>query len=86
MVALPQGVVLEMVKLQGVVRLLVVASFQEVEAASFQGVVGVQLVGVEWQYQLDKQQLKMKNETMQCYRDIMFLRHWYRDCTTLHVP
>ena len=47
MVALPQGVVLEMVKLQGVVRLLVVASFQGVEAASFQGVVGVQLVGVE---------------------------------------
>ena len=85
MVALPQGVVLEMVKLQGVVRLLVVASFQGVEAASFQGVVGVQLVGVEWQYQLDKQQLKNEEETMRCYQDKMFLRHWYRDCTTLHV-
>ena len=86
MVALPQGVVLEMVKLQGVVRLLVVASFQGEEVASFQGVVGVQLVGVEWQYQLDKQQLKMKNETMRCYCDKMFLRHRYRDCTTLRVP
>ena len=83
--ALPQGVALEMVKLQGVVRLLVVASFQGEEVASFQGVVGVQLVGVEWQYQLDKQQLKNEEETMQCYQDKMFLRHWYRDCTTLHV-
>ena len=85
MVALPQGVALEMVKLQGVVRLLVVASFQGEEVASFQGVVSVQLVGVEWQYQLDKQQLKNEEETMQCYQDKMFLRHWYRDCTTLHV-
>ena len=83
--ALPQGVALEMVKLQGVVRLLVVASFQGEEVASFQGVVSVQLVGVEWQYQLDKQQLKNEEETMQCYQDKMFLRHWYRDCTTLHV-
>ena len=83
--ALPQGVALEMVKLQGVVRLLVVASFQGEEVASFQGVVSVQLVGVEWQYQLDKQQLKNEEETMRCYQDKMFLRHWYRDCTTLHV-
>ena len=55
-----------MVKLQGVVKLRVVASFQGVVkllvVASFQEEVGVEPVGVGWQYQLDMQQLKETRE------------------------
>ena len=55
-----------MVKLQGVVKLRVVASFQGVVkllvVASFQEEVGVEPVGVGWQYQLDTQQLKEARE------------------------